>query len=311
MSDPATPRVRIVEVRDVDAGQRIDNFLLKQVKGVPRARIYKALRKGEVRVNGARKKPTYQIVCGDQIRIPPLRQRVGSGGSVVPENVLEHIPVLFEDDTMVVVNKPSGLAVHGGSGIAYGLIEAMRERKPEYEYLELVHRLDRETSGCLMLAKSRQALVGLQSQLTDDRSMRKYYVALLKGIFDDELIVTLPLAQVKDHHGLKRMAVNNQGQSAHTVFRTRKVYSASTLADVELKTGRMHQVRVHAASCDHPVAGDRLYGDSAFNTQMNKLGNRRLFLHAERLRIRHPISGTVQDFYAPLPDALERVIEKL
>ena len=296
----------------MDAGQRIDNFLLKHLKGVPRARIYKALRKGEVRVNGARKKPTYQIVSGDQIRIPPIRHRDSSEGVVVPEKVLDQIPVLFEDDTMLVVNKPSGLAVHGGSGIAYGLIEALRELKPEYEYLELVHRLDRETSGCLMLAKSRQSLVRLQSQLTDERSMRKFYVALLKGALNDkELVITLPLTQVRDHHGTKRMAVNKQGQSACTVFRTRKIFSTSTLAEVELKTGRMHQVRVHASSCDHPIAGDRLYGDPDFNAQMKKLGNRRLFLHAERLRVRHPVSEAVKDFYAPLPPALEQVIEKL
>ena len=312
MSDSAIPKARIIEALDADAGQRIDNFLLKHLKGVPRARIYKALRKGEVRVNGARKKTTYKIVSGDQIRVPPIRHRDSPGDLPVPEKVLDQIPVLFEDDAMLVVNKPSGLAVHGGSGIAFGLIEAMRKLRPEIKFLELVHRLDRETSGCLMLAKTREVLLGLQSQLSGDRSMRKFYVALLKGLLDDdEMVVTLPLIQVRDRHGLKRVVVSEQGQSAHTVFRTRKAFPSTTLADIELKTGRMHQVRVHASASAHPIAGDRVYGDPDFNAQMNKLGNRRLFLHAERLRLQHPVSKITQDFYAPLPQTLEEILEKL
>ncbi|MGI9319309.1 MAG: RluA family pseudouridine synthase [bacterium] len=309
-SDP--PKVKIVEAVDADAGQRIDNFLLKRLKGVPRTRIYKALRKGEVRVNGSRKKPTYQVVPGDRIRIPPIRHRDSAGEVVVPDRLLDQIPVLYEDQAMLVVNKPAGLAVHGGSGLDYGLIEAIRKLRPDLAFIELVHRLDRETSGCLMLAKSRLALIALQSQLSESRTMRKHYVALVKGqLGQEELIVKLPLAQTRSQNGIKRVVVQIGGQPSHTVFRSRQVFAGSTLVEVELKTGRMHQVRVHAASSGHPIAGDRLYGEKDFNRQMKKLGNRRLFLHAERLRLQHPESGTTQDLYAPLPVSLEQVIKQL
>lgn len=306
------PKVRIVEAMDQDAGQRIDNFLLKRLKGVPRSRIYKALRKGEVRVNGARKKPTYQIVRGDKIRIPPIRHRESEGDMVIPARLLDHVPVIFEDDAMLVVDKPAGLAVHGGSGLEYGLIEALRKLRPEHEYLELVHRLDRETSGCLMLAKSRPALLALQSQLSDSRTMRKQYLALIKGhLYDQDLVVNLPLQHTRDPVGIRRVVVNKTGQAALTIFRIRQKYADSTLAEVELKTGRMHQVRVHASASGHPIAGDRLYGDQAFNDRMRQAGNRRLFLHAERLCLEHPESGNRCDFYARLPVQLEQVIERL
>ena len=312
MTDSDPPKVKIVEAMERDEGQRIDNFLIKRLKGVPRTRIYKALRKGEVRVNGARKKPTYQIVSGDLIRIPPIRHRENGGGIVIPSKLLDHVPFLFEDDAILVVDKPSGLAVHGGSGLEYGLIEALRELRPELEYLELVHRLDRETSGCLMLAKSRSALLSLQSQISDGRTMRKHYLALIKGHLDDQgLVVKHPLQQIRDHTGMKRVVVDKNGRAALTLFQPRQEFADSTLAEVELKTGRMHQVRVHASSSGHPIAGDRLYGDQEFNDRMKQVGNKRLFLHAERLRLKHPESGNSCDFYAPLPIQLQRVIERL
>ncbi len=312
MTDPDAPRAQILQAGTEDAGQRIDNYLLKHLKGVPRARIYRALRKGEVRVNGSRKKPTYHLVKGDKVRIPPIRYSTEKAEVIVPGRLLDHIPVLFEDDHMLVVNKPSGLAVHGGSGMDFGLIEAMRTLRTDFTFLELVHRLDRETSGCLMLAKSRKALLGLQHQLAVDRSIRKYYIALLQGrIADHSTKVESPLRQVRDSRGMKKMINDKEGQAAITVFRPRSVYADTSLVEAELHTGRMHQARAHAVFINHPIAGDRLYGDRVFNRQMQKLGLGRLFLHAERLRITHPVSLLAVDFYAPLPDALNEVVEKI
>lgn len=312
MSTDDTPRARIVEVGAGDDGQRIDNFLIKQLKGVPRTRIYKALRKGEVRVNGSRKKPTYHIKPGDQVRIPPIRHATSTGGVAIPERLLDHVPVIFEDDVILVVNKPPGLAVHGGTGMDYGLIEALRKLRPELDFIELVHRLDRDTSGCLMLAKSRSALVGLQDQLANTRSIRKHYLALLfQQLHDDRREANFTLQQIRDEEGMKRVVVDKDGQQAKTVFKVQERYQDATLVEAELHTGRMHQARVHAAAIGHPIAGDRLYGDRSFNQMMKKLGLGRMFLHAERLRVNHPISGSQQDFFAPLPPVLQSVLAKL
>ncbi len=311
MAASEPPQVEIVEATDMDAGQRIDNFLIKRLKGVPRSRIYKALRKGEVRVNGARKKPTYHVIVGDRIRIPPIRYSDAPGEVFIPDRLLDHIPVLYEDDFMMVVNKPAGLAVHGGTGMEFGLIEALRSLRPELGYIELVHRLDRETSGCLMLGKSRSALVALQAQLSISGAMRKHYVALMKGKLAQAESVTAPLKQIRDSGEMKRVIVDQDGQTAHTVFQIRQVFGEATLASVELLSGRMHQVRVHAAHIGHPIAGDRLYGERAFNKLMKQCGNKRLFLHAERLRLQHPETGNTQDYYAPLPKSLQNVLERL
>lgn len=312
MNGSDAPKVRIVEATVNDSGQRIDNFLAKHLKGVPRNRIYRALRKGEVRVNGSRKKPTYQIATGDRVRIPPIRHREVSGDMVIPGRLLEHVPVLFEDEHIMVVNKPSGLAVHGGSGMDYGLIEAMRQLGDCNGFLELVHRLDRETSGCLMLAKSRQALVNLQQQLAKQRSVRKHYLALVFGkLTPDRLEVTKKLKQVRDSDGIKRMKIDASGQPAHTVFRVKESFGESTLVQADLLTGRMHQARTHAMGIGHAIAGDRVYGDRDFNNAVRKFGLGRLFLHAERLRIVHPIAGRQQDFLAPMPESLTSVLDKL
>lgn len=312
MTSDNTPRARIVEAGAGDVGQRIDNFLIKQLKGVPRTRIYKALRKGEVRVNGSRKKPTYHVKAGDQVRIPPIRHSTASGGVAIPERLLDHVPVLFEDNDMLVVNKPAGLAVHGGTGMDYGLIEALRKLRPELEFIELVHRLDRDTSGCLMLAKTRSALVNLQEQLSSTRTIRKHYLALLyQQLHDDICEANFTLQQTRDEEGMKRVVVDKHGQPAKTVFKVKQLYQNATLVEAELYTGRMHQARVHAVAIGHPIAGDRLYGDRHFNQQMKKLGLGRMFLHAERLRLSHPVSGNQQDFFAPLSPSLEEVLLKL
>ncbi len=305
------PRARLVTAGSDDAGQRIDNFLLRQLKGVPKTRIYRALRKGEVRVNGSRAKPAYHLVEGDRVRIPPIRHSE-AGRPVVPDNLLDHVPVLFEDDHLLVVNKPAGIAVHGGSGLAFGLVEALRQLRPELGFLELVHRLDRETSGCLMLALSRPALVALQRQLVERDGIRKHYLALLRGKLEGApLNVTAPLAQTRTAEAYRRVVVDAAGQEAHSRFGVRTALRDTTLAEVELLTGRMHQARVHAAHINHPIAGDRTYGDPAFNESLRKLGLGRLFLHAERLRIRHPVTDQQQDLYAPLPEPLERIVDLL
>lgn len=312
MSAGESPSARIVTAGAADHGQRIDNFLLKHLKGVPRTRIYRALRKGEVRVNGSRTRPHYHISDGDRIRIPPIRHAAAGAPAVVPKNLLDHVPVLFEDEHMVVVNKPSGLAVHGGSGMDYGLVEAMRQLRPELGFLELAHRLDRETSGCLMLALSRPALVALQQRLAGHEDIRKHYLALVTGSLPGGAVtVDSALGQVRGDDGRRRVVVDPAGQSARTAFRTRTTYAGGTLAEAELFSGRMHQVRVHAASIGHPIAGDRLYGDDGFNERMRRLGLGRLFLHAERLRISHPVTRQRLDFFAPLPDALQSVLAAL
>jgi len=305
----ASPKARLVQAGPNDAGQRIDNFLLKHLKGVPRTRIYKALRKGEVRVNGGRKKPTYQLSIGDQVRVPPIRFAEAGDAPVVPPGLLDHVPVLFEDDDMLVVDKPAGLAVHGGSGMEYGLIEALRQLREGEGFLELVHRLDRETSGCLMLARSRQALISLQDQLSRERSVRKHYLALVQGRFAHHPVsVRVALGQRRGRDGIKKMVRDPAGQAAHSVFSLREQVGDQSLVEIDLKTGRMHQARVHAALSGHPVAGDRLYGDRDFNRMLNRYGLGRLFLHAERLRITHPTSGQVMDFFAPLNPSLVDVI---
>ena len=305
-------KARIVEAGHNDAGQRIDNFLIKQLKGVPRTRIYKALRKGEVRVNGGRKKPTYQLSVGDQIRVPPIRHAGPGTLPVIPPGLLDHIPILFEDDHLLVVDKPAGLAVHGGSGMEYGLIEAFRQLRQGDAFLELVHRLDRETSGCLMLARSRRALTGLQRQLSEERSIRKHYVALIRGQFDrDPEDIRFPLRPSRGEGGVNTMSRHPEGQPAWSVFSCRQNIGNDSLVEIDLKTGRMHQARVHAALSGHPIAGDRLYGDRSFNRALKRFGLGRLFLHAERLRVTHPITGVVTDFYSPLNPNLADVIRNL
>ena len=269
---------------------------------MPKTRIYRALRKGEVRVNGHRTRPHYHLVDGDRVRIPPIRYRASGEPPVVPLKLLDQVPVLFEDGHILVVDKPAGLAVHGGSGMEFGLVEALRQLRPDLDFLELVHRLDRETSGCLMLALGRPALVSLQRQLAERRGIRKHYLALVKGVPSGGGAVTVdrPLRQVRGQDGKKQVVVDAEGQQATTVFRIRRAFADTALLEAELLSGRMHQARVHAAEMGHPVAGDRLYGDDGFNARMQGLGLGRLFLHAERLRIHHPHSGLRQDFFRAL-----------
>ena len=313
MSAADPPAAQAVTAGPGDAGQRVDNFLARHLKGVPKSRIYRALRKGEVRVNGHRVRPHYHLADGDRVRIPPIRRSVSGKPPTVPGKLLDRVPVLFEDDHVLVVDKPAGLAVHGGSGMEYGLVEALRQLRPELDFLELVHRLDRGTSGCLMFALDRPALVALHQQLAERRGIRKHYLALVRGSFPggDAVNVDQPLGQVRGPDGRRRMKVDPEGQPAATVFRIRRTFADAALLEAELLSGRMHQARVHAAHLGHPIAGDRLYGDGEFNDHLRRLGLGRLFLHAERLRIHHPHDGLRMDFFAPLPAPLEAVLEAL
>lgn len=294
-------KVEIVEVSPEQAGQRIDNFLIKYMKGVPKTRLYRALRAGEVRVNGARKKAPYHLCAGDKLRIPPIRRRIAGGGAVIPPALLTQIPVLLEDRSVLVVDKPAGLAAHGGSGLDYGLIEALRQLRADLPFLELAHRLDRETSGCLMLAKSRDALLALQAQL-GARRVDKHYLALVKGVWrGGARDIDAPLPKHKSQRA-------DDGIDAHSVFTPKLAFPHATLVGIRLLTGRMHQARRHAAGIGHPIAGDWLYGDPDFNRAAKQAGLTRLFLHAERLRFTHPDNATAMETRAPLPPELERAL---
>ena len=311
---PETPgaKAEIVEVGVEQAGQRIDNFLIKHMKGVPKTRLYRALRGGEVRVNGARKKAPYQLCVGDRLRIPPIRRSKPTDAPWIPDELLEKIPTLFEDRHLLVVDKPAGLAAHGGTGMDYGLIEALRKLRADLPYLELAHRLDRETSGCLMLAKSRAALLALQAQLGQARSVGKDYAALVKGPWPGgEREVAIPVAKHQSRAADTKTASTGREQEARSIFSPRWRSAQCVLVDIRLVTGRMHQARLHAAGIGNPVAGDRLYGDREFNRRMKKMGLGRLFLHARRLCFSHPVSGAPVEVMAPLPADLEKVLKNL
>ena len=307
--EPARPAVTLLNIDAAQAGQRIDNFLIKRLKGVPKTRLYRALRTGEVRVNGGRIKALYLLQAGDRVRIPPIRCAEPRTPAVIPPDLLRQIPVLFEDADLLVVNKPAGLAAHGGSGQAYGLIEAMRalRRLPE---LQLAHRLDRETSGCLILCHNRPALVAIQQQLGRPGGMQKRYLALLNGRLDGPRTVTTALETVITA-GKKRVQAGVHGQAAHSEFRVIEHLPQQTLVGIELKTGRMHQARAHAAGLGHAIAGDPLYGDDTCNQRLRRLGLGRLFLHAEKLAFQHPTAAQRITVRAALPAPLAAVLEKI
>lgn len=297
--------VRIGEDAD---GQRLDNFLLKLGRGVPKSHIYRIIRGGEVRVNKARAKAETKLAEGDLVRVPPMRRsrsQVAKPDAVpLAEGVLD---ILFEDRDLIVVNKPSGLASHGGSGIAHGLIERLRATRPEETSLELVHRLDKETSGALIIAKTRKALVRMQAMMKEG-GFEKHYFALVKGDWVNERQhVKLPLLRTLTPNGERVVRVDKeQGQFAHSIFTLLHRYGSVSLLDVELKTGRTHQIRVHALSQGFPLVGDDKYGDFEFNHGLRQgalagVPFRRMFLHAHRLRFEHPITHEPLVIEAPLP----------
>ena len=306
--------VSILEITEHQHGQRIDNYLFRLLKGVPKSRVYRIMRKGEVRVNKSRVKPDYKLQQGDVLRLPPIRaSQVVPGEFIIPGWVQSAIEKpIFEDEALVVINKPPGLAVHGGSGIEFGLIEAMRQLKPDWPFLELVHRIDRETSGCILLAKSRPALNQLHQQFRrEEGQMEKAYLALLAGRLEATVTVNARLKQTRDHKGMKRAMVDKQGQAAKSTFMPLERFDNVSYARVLLYTGRMHQARVHAVSLGLPILGDSLYGDRESNRTLRSIGVKRCMLHAERYQLNHPLSGKLMQFNASLPKDFNDVLANL
>ena len=298
-------QVQMVEIDAGQAGQRIDNFLLTRLKGVPKSRVYRILRKGEVRVNKKRVKPVYRLQLGDEVRIPPVRMAAANEGKLIlPEYIKQALQtVIYKDEALLVVNKPAGLAAHVGSGLAFGAIEALRSMHPDWSFLELTHRLDRETSGVLILAKQRAALVALQSQLRReaDGVVAKSYLALLSGprMLQPET-VTLALDQQRNGQGKKQSVPSAEGQAAKSVFLPIEPVGPYTLVRIQLHTGRMHQARAHALAIGRPIVGDPLYGDWAVNKAAKQWQIHRTQLHSEAYAFAHPISGEQLKLKAPL-----------
>lgn len=307
------PKVQFVEIDEVHEGQRIDNFLITKLKGVPKSVIYRILRKGEVRVNKGRIKQTYKLITGDIVRIPPVRVKsdqestISSGLKSVQK--LEHA-IIYEDKSLIVLNKPSGIAVHGGSGLSFGVIEGLRALRPKEKMLELVHRLDRDTSGILLIAKKRSTLVALHEQLRT-KSMNKVYWALVEGEWDKSVrSVQEPLLKINTKSGERIVVVDReQGKSSCTMFDVIEPLDGATLIEARPQTGRTHQIRVHTACKGHAIACDDKYGDRAFATRANSLGLNRLFLHAKEISFFHPVSETTVRFEAELEPALLNAIE--
>jgi len=302
--------VELVQIDNAQAGQRIDNFLLTRVKGVPRSRWYRVLRRGEVRVNKSRVRPSYRLQCGDLVRIPPLRCAPSVAPMYPVQERLKYLltAVLYEDERLMALNKPSGMAVHGGSGLSWGLIEAMRILRPELSELELVHRLDRETSGCLLLSKRRGILRELH-RLIRNQAVTKHYLTLLAGHLEHCQKVDVPLRKNLLRSGERVVRIELQtGKPACTLFRPMRQLGGFTLATAEPLTGRTHQIRVHAAQLGMPVAGDKKYGDTEVNRRLWGLGLNRLFLHASALIFQPSYRDRPLQIEAPLPRELETLL---
>ncbi|MCG7872766.1 MAG: 23S rRNA pseudouridine(955/2504/2580) synthase RluC [Candidatus Thiodiazotropha lotti] len=306
--------VRFIDITQEEAGQRIDNYLIRQLKGAPKSYVYRILRKGEVRVNKGRVKAHYKLKCGDSVRLPPMRlsARAEQGGRI-PDNLLDLLrsAVVYEDERILVVNKPSGLAVHGGSGVSFGVIEILRQLRSGEKHLELVHRLDRDTSGCLLLSKKRSALRTLHELIRENR-IDKRYLALLHGSWRKGVqTVDMPLKKNTLQGGERVVRVDAEGKPSQTIFRRIERFTEATLVEAELITGRTHQIRVHSQWLGSPVLGDQKYGDAAANRAFRDKGLKRLFLHAYKLGLRWPGEKRQLTIEAPLPDALSQVLTKL
>lgn len=308
------PSVQLIPISEDEAGQRIDNFLLKILKGVPKSMIYRIVRKGEVRVNKKRIKPEYKLLAGDEVRVPPVR--VAERDEVPVSAKLDKVAaltdcILYEDDHLLILNKPSGTAVHGGSGLSFGVIEGLRALRPEARFLELVHRLDRDTSGVLLVAKKRSALRSLHEQLRM-KGMQKDYLALVRGEWQSHCkVVQAPLLKNILQSGERIVRVNAEGKPSETRFKIEERYEFATLIKASPVTGRTHQIRVHAQYAGHPIAFDDRYGDREFDGQLAGTGLNRLFLHAAALRFEHPGTGETMRIEAPLDLKLRNCLKKL
>jgi 23S rRNA pseudouridine955/2504/2580 synthase len=301
------PHVRQLVVDENSTGQRLDNFLLRLLKGVPKTHVYRVIRSGEVRVNKGRAGADTRLALGDEVRVPPVRVATPAEPAAASAPARE-FAVLFEDDHLLSIDKPAGVAVHGGSGVAFGVIEQLRRARPHAKFLELVHRLDKETSGLLLLAKKRSALTALQDQFRD-RGTDKRYVALVSGAWPaTKKVIDVALHKTLDAQGERHVrpvtADHADGRRSITLVKVAKAFNGFTLLDVTLKTGRTHQIRVHLAHAGHPIIGDPKYGDFVLNRQLARGAHRfgRMFLHARQLAFDHPATGERMTLVAPMPD---------
>nr|WP_205960399.1 RluA family pseudouridine synthase [Ramlibacter henchirensis] len=307
-----------LQVGEESAGQRLDNFLLRELKGVPKTHVYRIIRSGEVRVNKGRAAADTRVEVGDVVRVPPVRLPERVEDAAARPAPAREFPVLLEDDHLLAVDKPAGVAVHGGSGVSFGVIEQLRQARPGAKFLELVHRLDRETSGVLLVAKRRSALTGLQEQFRG-RETGKTYLALVNGAWPaQKKVIDLPLhkflAGDGEAAGERRVRVvgkdDPEGMRSITLVKVARRLGAFTLLEVTIKTGRTHQIRVHLASQGHPIAGDDKYGDFELNKSLQRQGLKRMFLHAWRLQFRHPATAEPLALEAPLPADLRQFAER-
>jgi 23S rRNA pseudouridine955/2504/2580 synthase len=299
-------QVRHLHVNEAYAGQRVDNFLIRELKGVPKTHIYRIVRSGEVRVNGGRVRAETKLANGDEVRIPPVRVAAEPAYKQLTGDFPHEI--VWEDDHLLAINKPAGVAVHGGSGVSFGVIEQIRMARPHAPMLELVHRLDRDTSGVLLIAKTRAALVGMHDTLREKSGDKRYLVAVKGEWVNDRQHVRAPLAKYTRHDGERRVEVNaDDGQFAHTIFNLLERHPDMSLLEAELKTGRTHQIRVHCQHTGFPSAGDDKYGDPGWNKALRNrqpVGLKRMFLHARSFEFEHPVTGETMKVEAPLPAEL-------
>lgn len=307
-------KVKLVEVDEGHVGQRIDNFLMGHFTKVPKSRIYRALRNGEVRVNKGRVKPVYRVQLGDVVRLPPISVISKDDKPVpVPSDLIELLEnqIIFEDEYLLVINKPSGVACHSGTGERWGVIEIFRASRQNQPFIELAHRIDKETSGCLILAKTRRALLDVQNALSSPDT-NKEYVLLVKGewkVKNYQVDHALEKQGNKDNGA--KMIGSELGKEAQTIFSTREVIAENTLISASINTGRTHQIRVHAQMEGHPIAGDKRYGDFEFNREIQKLGLKRMFLHAEHMKLHLASLSQTVEFRSPYPDELKKLCKRL
>ena len=305
MNDLSKLRAEWLEVGEEAAEQRIDNFLLRRLKGVPKSHVYRVLRSGEVRVNSGRVKPEYRLQIGDKVRVPPIRTAAPKPPVLRPLQ----LPVVFEDPSLIVIDKPSGVAVHGGSGVSYGVIESLRAERPQAKFLELAHRLDRDTSGLLLIAKKRSALVELHRMLREGE-VDKRYLAVVRGRWSGPAEMRQALHKYVTASGERRVSIQEGGMKAVTRVSLKKSSNDFSILELQLLTGRTHQIRVHLAHAGHPVLGDDKYGDFELNRALAKKGVKRLFLHAERLSFRHPLSGAALAFKSTAPGDMKAFVQE-
>ncbi len=311
------PSVKTLTVDEDSAGQRLDNFLMRHLKGVPKTHVYRIIRSGEVRVNKGRASAEQRVEAGDLVRLPPVRVSAQVQAKVDAPAPAREFPVLMEDEALMAIDKPAGVAVHGGSGVSFGVIEQLRRARPASTNLELVHRLDRETSGVLLVAKKRSALKNLQDQFRD-RETGKTYLALVLGLWpSNKKVIDSPLFKYTVETGVgegeRRVKVvgkdDPNGMRSITLVRVARTVGPYTLLEVTIKTGRTHQIRVHLASQGHPIAGDDKYGDFEHNKLLQKMGLKRMFLHAWQLKFQHPQSHRPVSLQAPLPPELKNFVD--